>query len=131
MTYRELTYIIRGCVYEVYKQLGPGLLESVYERALIYELQSRGLHVQSQASVPILYKGQNLGTDLRIDILVNNAVVIELKSVETVLQVHKKQLLSYLRLADKRVGYLVNFNEHDIDLGITRIVNNLDENADI
>ncbi len=131
MTYRELTYIIRGCVYEVYKQLGPGLLESVYERALIYELQSRGLHVQSQVSVPILYKGQNLGTDLRIDILVNNAVVIELKSVETVLQVHKKQLLSYLRLADKRVGYLVNFNEHDIDLGITRIVNNLDENADI
>ena len=124
MTYDELTYSIRGAIYEVYKALGPGLLESVYEKALLHELKLRGLHPQNQVRIPLVYKDATLGADLIMDLLVNDSVVLELKSVETIMPVHKKQLLTYLKLADKRIGYLVNFNESDIDKGITHIVNN-------
>ena len=106
----ELTFLIRGACFEVHKELGPGLFESVYEAALIFELKSLGLVVDSQIDLPVLYKNNELGLGFRIDILVENKIVLEIKSVESLKNVHKKQLLTYLRLAEKKIGYLVNFN---------------------
>lgn len=123
MTENEITYEIRGAVYDVYKVLGPGLLESVYEEALCFELGQRGLKVERQVQVPITYKGNALKTELRLDILVEEKVIVELKSVEEMKKVFSKQLLTYLRLMDKRVGLLVNFNTDNILLAITRLVN--------
>ena len=123
MTDNELTYEIRGAIFDVYNELGPGLLESVYEEALTFELQERGLEVVRQLEVPIIYKGNELKTPLKLDLLVNNQVIVELKSVEDMKPVFAKQLLTYLRLMDKRVGLLVNFNISNIQLGIKRIVN--------
>ena len=123
MTDNEITYEIRGAVYDVYKGLGPGLLESVYEEALCFELEQRGLTVERQVQVPIKYKGNVLKTELRLDVLVENQVIVELKSVEEMKKVFAKQLLTYLRLMDKRVGLLVNFNTDDILSSIKRIVN--------
>ena len=107
MSINEITYEIRGAIYDVYKALGPGLLESVYEEALVFELQSRGLKTERQKRVPITYKGNILNTDLRIDLLVEDSVIIELKSVEVMKKVFAKQLLTYLKLMDKRIGVLV------------------------
>lgn len=123
MTDNELTYEIRGAIFDVYNELGPGLLESVYEEALVFELQERGLKVDRQLEVPIIYKDCELKTSLRLDLLVNNQVIVELKSVEEMRPVFAKQLLTYLRLMDKRVGLLVNFNTSNIREGIKRIVN--------
>jgi GxxExxY protein len=123
MTDNEITYEIRGAVYDVYKELGPGLLESVYEEALCFELEKRGLTVERQVQVPIKYKGIVLKTELRLDLLVENQVIIELKSVEEMKNVFYKQLLTYLRLMNKRVGLLVNFNTEDILSSMKRIVN--------
>ena len=123
MTDNELTYEIRGAIFDVYNELGPGLLESVYEEALTFELQERGLEVARQLEVPIIYKENVLKTLLRLDLLVNNQVIVELKSVEDMKPVFAKQLLTYLRLMDKRVGLLVNFNKSNIQLGIKRILN--------
>lgn len=123
MTDNELTYEIRGAIFDVYNELGPGLLESVYEEALVFELQERGLEVDRQLEVPIIYKDCELKTSLRLDLLVNNQVIVELKSVEEMRPVFAKQLLTYLRLMDKRVGLLVNFNTSNIREGIKRIVN--------
>ena len=123
MTANEITYEIRGAIYEVYKDLGPGLLESVYEEALVYELEQRGLKVERQKLVPISYKGNLLNTNLRLDLLVEDCVIIELKSVEEMKAVFGKQLLTYLRLMDKRIGILVNFNTDNILNSITRIIN--------
>ena len=123
MTDNELTYQIRGSIFEVYNTLGPGLLESVYEEALVFELRQRGLKVTRQLEVPVHYKGNELKTPLRLDLLVENQVIIELKSVEEMKQLFAKQLLTYLRLLDKRVGLLVNFSSTNIREGITRIVN--------
>lgn len=123
MTDNEITYEIRGAVYDVYKELGPGLLESVYEEALCFELEKRGLTVERQVQVPIKYKGIVLKTELRLDLLVENQVIIELKSVEEMKKVFYKQLLTYLRLMNKRVGLLVNFNTEDILSSMKRIVN--------
>lgn len=124
MTENEISYQIRGAIYDVYKELGPGLLESVYEEALVYELKERGLQVERQRHVPIVYKGIVLATDLRLDILVEDMVIIELKSVSELLPVHHKQLLTYLRLMQKHLGILVNFNTDDIlKNSIRRIVN--------
>ncbi len=114
-------------IYEVYKNLGPGLLESVYERALMMELASRGMIVKNQVPVRAYYKGVDLQMDFRLDILVNDTVVIELKSVEQLLPVHEKQLLTYLKLADKQLGLLVNFNESYLKKGIKRVVNGFRE----
>lgn len=94
MTDNEITYQVRGAIYDVYKALGPGLLESVYEEALVYELKQRGLQVERQKSVPILYKGNMLNSELRLDLLVENQVIIELKSVEEMKKVFGKQLLT-------------------------------------
>ena len=123
MTDNELTYQIRGAIFEVYNTLGPGLLESVYEEALVFELQQQGLHVERQLEVPIRYKGNELKTALRLDVLVENQVIVELKSVEEMKPVFAKQLLTYLRLLNKRVGLLVNFSSNNIREGIIRIAN--------
>lgn len=123
MTIDDVTYQIRGAIYDVYKTLGPGLLESVYEEALCFELEQRGLTVERQKMVPINYKGHVLRTELRLDIIVEDAVIIELKSVEEMKNLFAKQLLTYLSLMDKKVGLLVNFNTDNILTSITRVVN--------
>ena len=123
MTDNDITYQIRGAIYDVYKALGPGLLESVYEEALVFELKQRGLGVERQKQVPIVYKGNTLRTELRLDLLVENQVVVELKSVEEMKKVFAKQLLTYLRLLNLRTGLLVNFNTDNILHAIERVVN--------
>ena len=124
MTENAISYQIRGAIYEVYKALGPGLLESVYEEALTYELQKRGLKVERQREVPIHYDGQLLGTSLRLDMLVEDKVIIELKSVKELQDVFFKQTLTYLRLTNLHLGILVNFNVNDIlDNAIHRVLN--------
>ena len=124
MTENDISYQIRGAIYEVYKVLGPGLLESVYEEALTYELQKRGLKVERQREVPIQYDGQLLGTSLRLDMLVEDKVIIELKSVKELQDVFFKQTLTYLRLTNLHLGILVNFNVNDIlDNAIHRVLN--------
>ena len=123
MDANDITYKIRGAIYDVYKELGPGLLESVYEEALTFELEQRGLKVERQVQVPITYKGNVLKTDLRLDLIVEDEVIVELKSVEEMKKVFSKQLLTYLRLMDKKIGLLVNFNTDNILTAITRVVN--------
>ena len=123
MTENDITYEVRGAIYDVYKELGPGLLESVYEEALVFEIEKRGLKVERQVQVPITYKGNILKAELRLDLLVEDKVIVELKSVEEMKKVFSKQLLTYLRLMGKRVGILVNFNTNDILTSITRIAN--------
>ncbi len=123
MTVNEITFEIRGAIYDVYKELGPGLLESVYEEALCFELEQRGLKVERQLQVPIIYKGNVLKTELRLDVLVEDKVIVELKSVEEMKKVFAKQLLTYLRLMDKEIGLLVNFNTDNILTAITRVAN--------
>ena len=122
MTDNEITYEIRGAIFDVYNELGPGLLESVYEEALAFELQERGLEVVRQMEVPILYKGNELKTPLRLDLMVNDRVIIELKSVEDMKPVFTKQLLTYLKLLDKHIGILVNFNTSNLRDSIKRYV---------
>jgi len=118
-----LSYKIIGCAMEVYNTLGPGLLEAAYEKALIHELELNGLSVASQVPVEMNYKGVNLGEGLRLDLLVEDSIIIELKSVEELKPVHYKQLLTYLNLMDKRIGLLINFNVYDFREGIKRVVN--------
>jgi len=123
MTDNEIKYEIRGAIFDIYNELGPGLLESVYEEALVFELKERGLKVVRQMEVPVMYKGNELKTALRLDLLVENKVIVELKSVEEMKSVFAKQLLTYLRLLDKHVGLLVNFNTSNLSDSIKRIVN--------
>ena len=123
MTDNELTYQIRGAIFEVYNNLGPGLLESVYEEAMVFELQQRGLKVERQKEVSINYKGNILNSPLRLDLLVENRIVIELKSVEEMKPVFWKQTLTYLRLLNLHIGILVNFSSNSIKDDIYRIVN--------
>ena len=118
-----LSYKVIGCAMEVYNVLGPGLLESAYEKALIHELQINGLSVSSQVPVEMLYKGVNLGEGLRLDLLVEDSLIVGLKSVDELKPVHYKQLLTYLKLLDKRIGLLINFNVNDFRDGIKRVVN--------
>ena len=119
----SLTYKIIGCAIEVYKQLGPGLLESVYEQALIHELKLNDIPVESQVEIKVKYKGINITDSLRMDLLVDDSVIVELKSVEELKPIHHKQLLTYLRLMNKKVGLLINFNTDNLMDGIKRIVN--------
>ncbi len=122
MTDNEITYQIRGAIFDVYNELGPGLLESVYEEALVFELNQRGLHVERQVEVPIQYKGNELKTTLRLDLLIENQVIVELKSVEEIKPVFFKQLKTYLKLTGKALGLLVNFGEYDMKEGIHRVI---------
>lgn len=125
MNYNEITYQIRGAIFEVYNYLGPGLFESVYETALQKELQSMGLSVKSQVSLPVRYKENDLALGFRIDLLVEDSIIIEIKSVETLSNIHKKQLLTYLKLSNKHIGILVNFNVSILQdrISIVRIIN--------
>ena len=123
--FNELTHAIIGAALEVHKTLGPGLLEAVYEECLIAELQMRGLQVAHQVHVPIIYKGQEVGNPLIIDLLVENSVIVELKTVPELLDIHSAQLLSYLRLTGNKLGLLINFNSVYLRDGLKRVVNGL------
>jgi GxxExxY protein len=127
MTENEIAKVVVDAAFKIHSKLGPGVFESVYERLMIYELTTRGLTVISQTPIPIVYETEKFDEGFRADLIVEDKVILELKSVETVLPVHKKQLLTYLRLADKRLGLLINFGEELIKDGIYRIVNNLIE----
>lgn len=125
MEINELSYLVRGAIFTVHKELGPGLFESVYEAALAFELRSLGLHVSTQVGLPVIYKETTLEIGFKIDILVENQLIIEIKSVETLQNVHKKQLLTYLRLSNSKLGILVNFNEPYLEdkKSLIRIIN--------
>ncbi len=125
MTENEISKIIFDCALKVHKSLGPGLLESSYEECLFYELKKSGVHVEKQKSLPLIYEEVKLDIGYRIDIIVENKVIIELKAVEMLNDVHFAQLLTYLKLSDCKLGMLINFNVALIKNGIKRIVNNL------
>ncbi len=125
MTENELSYIIRTAIFKVYDALGPGLFESAYELALMHELSKGGLDVQGQVHFPVIYDDMILDGGYSIDILVNDLVIIEIKSVETLTEVHHKQVITYLKLSGKKLGLLVNFNSADISQSIFRKVNGL------
>ncbi len=125
MKENDISYDVRGAVFRIYNELGPGLLESVYEMALKYELQELGYKVERQVGIPMSYKHIKFDVGFRLDILVENLVILEIKSVETLMDVHYKQLLTYLKLTDKKLGLLINFNSADLKSNIKRIVNNL------
>ena len=110
----QASYDIIGCAIEVHELLGPGLLESVYEECLIQELLLQGMQVERQVEIPLYYKGKKLSSSYRVDLLVNEKIILELKVVEKVLSVHKAQLLSYLKLANKPKGILINFHTDNI-----------------
>jgi GxxExxY protein len=122
--YEKLAKEIFLASLEVHKIMGPGLLESVYEMCLIRELQLRNIFTESQVAIPLQFKGFALSKEYKIDILVEKELIIELKSVEALLPVHEAQLISYLKLADKRMGFLINFNVPIIKSGFKRFVNN-------
>ncbi len=125
MELNELTYKIRGAIYKVHKTLGPGLLESVYEAALLYELKELGLNVQSQVGIPVNYNGIMLEIGFRADIIIANTVILEIKSIEILHDVHKKQLLTYLKLSGMKLGFLMNFNVTSLvdKVSLIRIIN--------
>ena len=120
----DLMYEVCGAAMEVYNHFGPGLLESVYEKAMIQELTLRGLKVVSQVPISIMYKGAAIGDDLRLDLLVEDELVVELKSVEEIKDVYYKQLRTYLKLLDKSEGLLINFGEYDLKKGMRRVTLN-------
>ena len=119
-----ITGIIINSCFNIHKKLGPGLFESVYEEILEYELISKNLMVERQIGMPVEWKDLRMNQGFRLDLLVENKVIIEIKSIESVAPVHKKQLITFLRLTDLKVGLLVNFNEALLKDGITRLVNN-------
>lgn len=125
MDENEISYLVRKCIFNVYNKLGPGLLESVYQKILIYELEENGLEVKSELILPIIYDEKVFDVNFRIDILVENKVILELKSVKELEPVHYKQLNTYLKLSGKKLGLLVNFNATNILNGIKRVGNNL------
>ena len=119
----DLSYKIIGCAIEVHKQLGPGLLESVYEKCLKYELVSQGYKVKQQVIVPVTYKGLDLDTELRLDLMINDTVIVELKAIEHLLPVHEAQLLTYMKLLEKPQGLLINFYTDNITKSMKPFVN--------
>jgi GxxExxY protein len=123
----EISRRVIGCAIEVHQQLGPGLLESVYEEALCYELRQDGLRCRRQQSVPIRYKEALLGTPLRLDLLVEQRLIVDTKSKELLTPIDKQQLLTYLRLKDIRLGLLINFHVTRLVDGVHRVVNGLPE----
>jgi len=123
----ELSKIIVDCSFKIHKTLGPGLLESVYRASLAYELQKRGFRVAIERPIPAVYEEVHLDLGFRADVIVENKVIVETKSIEALAPIHGKVLLTYLRLADVRLGLLINFNVELIKDGIRRVVNNLQE----
>ena len=125
MNENELSRVIVDICYRIHTKLGPGLLESVYEAILFYELNALNLKVKRQKPIPVIWNEINLDIGFRSDLIVENKVIIEIKSVEQISNVHPKQLLTYLKITKLKLGLLINFNENLIRNGITRIVNNL------
>jgi len=125
MNENEISYLVRKCIFNVYNSLGPGLLESVYQKILIYELEENGLDVKPEVAIPVKYDNKRFDLNFRIDILVEDKVILELKSVKNLEEIHYKQLQTYLKLSDKRLGLLINFNTTNILDGIKRVVNKL------
>ena len=123
MTENEISSKIIGAAIEVHKQLGPGLLESTYETCLAYELKQMGLDVKQQQALPVVYKEVKLDAGYRIDLLIENKVIIEIKSVEALADIHTAQLLTYLKLKDLKLGLLINFNSVKVIEGLKRIIN--------
>ena len=123
MTENELATKIIGAAIEVHKQLGPGLLESTYEACLVYELKQMGLVVKQQLALPVIYKEVKLDAGYRLDVLVENKVIVEIKSVDALADIHTAQLLTYLKLKDLKLGLLINFNEVLLKNGLKRILN--------
>ena len=127
MNENEISKIIVDCAFQIHTKLGPGLLESVYEAVLTELLRKRGLRVKRQVPIPIRFEGLTFDEGFRADLVVDEKVIIELKSVEQTAPVHRKQVITYIRLADKRLGLLINFGEALIKDGIIRLVNGLQE----
>ncbi len=127
MNENEIAKIIVDAAYKIHKALGPGLLESAYQAILTYELRNRGLKISTEVLMPLQYEGQSIDAGYRADIVVEEKVIIELKSIEQIADVHKKQLLTYLKVSNLRLGLLINFGSSLIKNGITRIVNGLAE----
>ena len=125
MSENEISKIIVNATYQIHVKLGPGLLESVYEHILSHELLKAGLKVETQKPIPVIWEGTKLNIGFRADLIVENKVIVEIKSVEKIANVHPKQLLTYLKITNLKLGLLINFNEELIKNGITRIVNNL------
>lgn len=125
MTENEISSSVIKAAIEVHRQLGPGLLENSYEICLAYELKQLGLEVQTQVALPLVYKDVRLNAGYRIDILVENKVVVEVKAIESLADIHTAQILTYLRLKDLRLGLLINFNSVKVIDGVKRVVNNL------
>ena len=129
MTENAIAKEIVDAAFRIHTTLGPGLLESVYDTVLAYELGRRGLRTVRQQPIPVVYEDVRIDTGFRVDLVVEDNVIVEIKSVELIAPVHKKQLLTYLRLADKRLGLLINFQVALIKDGITRIVNGLEDDS--
>lgn len=125
MTENEIATIIVDAAYKIHARLGPGLLESVYEATLAYELAKRGLQLRRQQSMPVVYEAVRMDVGFRADLIVEDKDSVEIKSIDAIAPVHRKQLLTYLQLTDKRLGLLINFNVELIKDGITRVVINL------
>ena len=121
----ELSKIILGCAIEVHKQLGPGLLESAYQECLFYELKKRGLKVEKQKTLPIIYEELRIENAFRIDIIVENKLILEIKTVDFINDVHKAQLLTYLKMTNCKLGLLLNFRTDIFKDGVKRVVNGL------
>lgn len=123
--YNRISEQVIGCCIAVHKELGPGLLESVYEECLAVELSNKGLIFDRQVHLPVIYKGERTNQNFRLDFLIEDEIILELKAIETVLPIHEVILVTYLKIADKKLGLLVNFHEEILTKGIKRKVNNL------
>ncbi len=127
MTENYIATVVVDAALKIHRTLGPGLLESVYQATLSFELERRGLSVEQQVGLPVVYEGMRLDLGFRVDLIVGSKVVVEIKSIEALAPIHRKQLQTYLRLMDKRLGLLVNFNVELMKNGIQRVVNRLEE----
>lgn len=127
MTENEIAKATVDVAFHIHTYYGPGLMESVYEAIMAYELQKRGLRVSRQQAIPLVHESIRMDVGFRADLIVESKLIVEIKSIEAIAPVHKKQLLTYLRLADKRLGLLINFNVELIKNGISRVVNELSE----
>jgi len=125
MSENEISFIVRSAIIHIYKKLGPGLFENVYKHILKYELEKRGLQIKEEVALPVIYENNKFDIGFRLDLLVNDKVIIEIKSVENFHEIHHKQVLTYLRLSNLKLGILVNFNTDNILDSIFRKVNNL------
>jgi GxxExxY protein len=119
----KISYDTRGAAFQVYNNIGPGLLESIYSVCLMEELSEKGLQVESEVQLPVIYKGKKLNKELKIDLLVEKALIIEIKSVEKLTALHYAQTLTYLRLSGLKLGLLINFNSTDMNKSIKRVIN--------